>query len=769
MKRTSSEADGVNLGLLIVLMLLCFLIISVGTLWFRQTLYQDRSSFSELYFTAPTMLPNIISFLTPYNYDFTLRSREKEIADLNYIEGYELYALYDITESKYSCISAYREKIFLDWTNESLYNLLEQNRNSDVIEPLIVLPSFSRIINWSTYNLEFGFQPPVGKGYLVVFFADQEGIKYRITLDNVKNAVLLDDIIVSENLSIRDGNNKFTLSVDGVNISLIHNNAVLFRKEHPDTQNGSFGLYTQDAYYIIQNFLVYQESPIVIPDRGTVLHYSIGDSLLWENYHRVIGMRSRSTMMLRANEVWNQTIDCEKDSFYCEFFDLPNDITFFLDEKNLSAVIGTIPVINNINQVLYPRNRNISFIDWEAFNITFSHGAIPAGDRGTILLNFGEKWAIMITRNNSYFLRPHDEGIMIDEIRNPPKKNSTLENVTINVDSENIVLIINDELVFRRDSPEDYTSGNMEMHIKNHFVMVNPIHLNNQDPECNDPFSFVFCEVKLETFRTPSQRQSESFADYSIEYSRPEAPITDYFPPDEKNIPRLLEIPVENPFIPDKKVILDRPGSQVVNSSNFSLSYSYQTLDGARIVEIGFMDSRGDDVLVMTVFENEDSILFYYFEEGMPVTFSINHTVNSSMPHSAAITVQNLTATFLFDGRVIYKVPFNLTSGTFFVSARNTYAEFGNIFLNIRDRGISRVFRLNEDPCELKLVYRNTTEGNISISPGQAMNFKRQLNISEDFDYGKVFVQVYGSGGLNITEPLAIHFWFIRGDERHDP
>jgi hypothetical protein len=39
------------------------------------------------------------------------------------------------------------------------------------------------------------------------------------------------------------------------------------------------------------------------------------------------------------------------------------------------------------------------------------------------------------------------------------------------------------------------------------------------------------------------------------------------------------------------------------------------------------------------------------------------------------------------------------------------------------------------------------------------------LNISHGFDFGRVFVKLYGSEGLNQTEPLAVHFWITRKGE----
>ncbi|MBN2423045.1 hypothetical protein JXB41_07515 [Candidatus Woesearchaeota archaeon] len=796
-------------SILIYAMIIGLVITFIATYYFRVYVYGRKDSFTELYFPEPDSLPNWIKLNKEYNFSFGIRSNENSSADYRYNYGIELYNLYDEIESKYKCLSKYRDKIYLTWTNETgNFSLINKTKQFPEIEDLIVYPDYEKKLNWSQYTMQTGFSQPLGLGRVVIFFRNETDIKYFITIDEQENYTTFNGKITYRGIDLHKGNNDIMIVVLDNRIKMYLNKDIVINEKSDDLYDGSFGFYTNDAYFNIGGYTAYKESLVVVPDQDTIWPYEISRGFINKKISEIRELRSKSIPLISSSEEYNETIDCEEEPFYCGYFDLANDISFFLNETNLTKVAEKVPVVEyDVNFRMFPLNVNSSNINWTDFSIQFSHTQIQPGSKGAIILKFGNKWAVMLTRNNSYFMRPLEGGILIDEIRNPVKENQSMDFVNMTIAGNNLKLKINDKEVFIKELPADYTDSYLELFIKNTYLFIDSINIKNLDKDCGDPLNFKFCELILEVAGSGSRssRQSEEFrVDYTqyetdasgfnlFQYAQEEKEETfyDYISgnyslfEDDPLMPVIdiiikkkelnetvseplkykIDIPVENPFIPDKRIVFNSLSSVVVNSSNFSISYGINSYDGARVEEIGLLDFYDNEILSMYVLEKQDRIIVLYYDGSDYMTETISHTINESKSHMLGLDVIKGNVMFIFDNRKIYELAnTGIDSGQFFVGSRNTHLEMGDVHVDIRDKGISKTFGVNEDPCELRLIQRWEFVDNLRLEPSESINITGKFNVSHDFDYGKIFVELYGSGGMPEDKPLEIHYWVMRDD-----
>lgn len=318
---------------------------------------------------------------------------------------------------------------------------------------------------------------------------------------------------------------------------------------------------------------------------------------------------------------------------------------------------------------------------------------------------------------------------------------------------------------------------------------MSPIKIINNNPDCKDPLKFEFCELTLETSirrtTTITQQESNYRIDY-VEHSFEKAVFNlfDFSPQDLEqlglnlsmnetlnetiNITQIkkvktpvLNLPVYNPFIPDRRIVMNTPNTLVQNATNFSIEYSFVPLDGAYIYEAGIADFAGNEILSMYVLARKNQVIIY---NGVSQTSqTINVYINKTASNSLKFEIQNGDAMFYLDRDIIHEVPnTGIKSGQLFIGSRNTYLDMRGATISIEDsiRGIN----IREDECELKLIYREEKRGNLTLAPDQTTNIRSTFSINQDFDYGKVFVELYGSTGTNVTHPLEVHFWVIRND-----
>jgi len=742
--------------LLIVILLIGIVVTSLAV-WFFRFHLNHEPYFSEVHFDDPDGLPSWVRQGENNSYEFSIKSFENQTRNLSYLTRIDLYNMYDETEEKYSCISRYREKIYMRWTNESDIRILPEQSD----------PGFSRMyalpaaaLNWSRYTMDLGFPPPTGTGRLVTYFSNGSEVKYFFIIDQKSKVVTFNNISKPYDIDLARGNNKLRIITSDGNISVKVNDVLLFHEEVTELAQGSFGLESADAYYTIDRIKLYQDTPVVVPDRSTVLDYSVSMSEIMQRIQDMRDMRTRSIEMERTFQTdWNESIDCENEPFYCEYFDLENDISFYLPEKNLTRVVEKVPV-EDISYRMSPWDMENSSISWEEYQITFLHDRIPEGSTGAVIFKMGNLWALMLTRNNSYFMRPSGDGTMIDEIRNPPKEDAMFDLVNISV-GKNITLQLNGEFVFSRESPEEYTDGVPELYIKNAFIFTEPLHVLDLDPECQDKLMLRYCELVLESTvrrRVTSSAQTEEFRIEYVQNSGQSAPLIEEGE-DPVKPKETFTFPIYNPFIPDQRIVFNT--LIIENETSFGLDYNYQGLDGARIFEIGLLDENGTDIVSMYALEHQDRVITYYGAEGR----SEQHfaLTNITQPHNLGISVAGGNVTFSFDHKRIRRITgTGIDGGEFYIGSRNSHVDFGNIGFH---RGnISRSFSINQDPCELRLVHRSEDRKQLSLSPGEEAKVTESFTIAHDFDYGKVSVRLFGSGNMPDNESLEIHFWVMRDD-----
>ncbi|NTV24362.1 MAG: long-chain fatty acid--CoA ligase, partial [Nanoarchaeota archaeon] len=465
---------------------------------------------------------------------------------------------------------------------------------------------------------------------------------------------------------------------------------------------------------------------------------------------------------------------------------VPNQhaLKLYLEERNLTKAVEKIPVLKQqVNYHLYTQDNEESRIDWDDYEIRFMEGILPVGDRGALILKFSEKWAVMVTRNNSYFLRPDENGIVIDEIRNPLKSNRTQEEVVFNISMGKITMFIDNTTVFVRDLPNDYRNGTFDVYMKNTFLYLSTISIKKHDAGCADPRVLMFCDLQLETQRTRQQVATEQQDGFRIDeimhessetslglgsFSRELMPgnMTNTSGNATRNITIYssdFRVKITNPFIPDRRLVFNTPSTSIVNKTNGSIDYSYQALDGARVMEIGFEGIDGQELLIMHVLERSNKLVISGFREGTFSTVEINMLTNMTLPHSLGLSINGSKSSFYFDGRYIYSITgVNTSDGHFFVGSRNTYTDLGTI--NLRTDTVYKRFQTKDDPCELRVVYHERHPSDIIMQPGEELIFHNTFSVSQDFDFGKIFVDLSGTSNVSANDSIGVHFWVMRDD-----
>ncbi|MBU0756896.1 MAG: hypothetical protein KKF44_02425 [Nanoarchaeota archaeon] len=797
--RTDRDKD-ILYNVLIIAMIIGFVIALPLSINFRKTLYEPNAPFTELFFDKPDDLPNWIKTDKVYPFSFHVKSNEDEIKKFTYKFGVELYQLYTEIESKYHCLNKYRDTTYIEYTNETEnISLFFQPKLFKPIQNLAVLPEFSKTINWTSFYMETAFSPTRGMGILKIYFRDEKDIKYIVTFDEQKKQILFNNKITYRSLDLKRDNNKIKFDTDEHNLKVILNGIIVVDEQFENLTHGQFGFESQDGYFGISGFTVYKETLYPIPDTGEVWQFRLNDNYMHQRIAELKSIKTKTISLDRTSKLYNQTVDCEIEPFYCQYYDLPNDISFFVDTHNITEVIDKIPVTRgNLAYNFFPSAYEKTNNDWSAFEINFSHAQIMEGNPMTNIINFADKWSIMMTRNNSYFIRPiNATTIQIDEIKNPQKSNETrVEFISIKVDSEKIRLFLNDIEVFTRDTPYDYTNGFVELDQKNGYMVFSPIELSNNDTECSDPYSLKFCKIFYEPYFRGPTRQIEPEEDYEIQYYSYDPNnnqmnifeyTTGYKEVDNLSIlmndsfftgidisvlnktptvKHTLNYPIYNPLIKDRRIIMNSLSTRIANATNFSVEYSYESIEGVRVMEIGLQDFAGNEIVSIYAMENQDKIVVYCYDGKETIIDEMPVFINNSEGHTLKLEFIEGNGYFQLDRKTIYQLnKTKVKDGFFFVGSRNTYVEMNGIVIR-KDNGYYNQISLSDDPCELKLISRFEEEKILRLSPDETVSLSGNFEIlnSTDFDYGKVFVELYGSSQTNESNPLEIHFWVMRDD-----
>ncbi len=776
-KGKKGKAQGQPLTrLLIVILSVCLVVTGLAYYWTQTKLYGADEPFAELYFSNPDSLPGKVNPHEEFIYSFVIKNNEEQKRTYSYTSGVELYNLYDLTESTYHCLSKFRDKTFLEWTNETKgFKVFPTDRRIPEINPMMVFPHENNIIDWERYTIEFKFSSSAGRGQLAFLFGSSDQTQYSIVIDEFSDEVLFNDAVVHTGLVLKKENNWMRIKAENGIASVYLNDELIYSAGHTDLFNAGFGFASQDHYYTVSGVKAYRDSPFVVPDRGTIIEYTMDQNFVRKKIRELGGLRTKSVRLLRDFQEYNESIDCEKEPFYCNYFDIPNDISFFLKNTTVTEVVEKVPVLErNINYVLFPYQENVAHINWTNFDLSFSHAPLPQGSKGHIILKFEDKWAVMITRNNSYYIRPYEEGIVIDEIRNPLGEHRGLHSVRIGVNESEISLLINDEQVFSKRTPQSYTDGSLQVYVKNVFLSIGSITLLRNHVVCDDPYSFSFCELILESSVVGQRRAtSDQQQDFRVDYTEPESQqqslnLLANTKPSWNNETSTVafDIPVYNPVIPDRRIVFNTPTTAISYSKEFRMNYRYQSIDGANAVEIGLLDPQERELVSMYVLERQNKIVSYYDDGVHERVIEIPRFINTSTPHTVKLEVIDGDVFFFFDGKEVYRIrKTGIDSGQFFIGSRNTYLELGNVHLY--NQGQRKTMKVSDNPCELKPVYKRGDAKEVELEAGSSVTIQKTFTIKRDFDYGRFFVDLQGSSSMNESDSLGIHFWVEREDN-HD-
>lgn len=753
------DFDGLLLKVLLITTVIGIVIAATAGVFFRDYVYGVPHPFTTLAFTEP--LPHVVTNGTEYDYGVEIASYENEEKTYAVEYSIELFRIYNETEERYRCMSDIRQKHFVEWSNETVVPLeIPFEHRSEGIPDFFIDPKWRRNITWDQYTVEFKIEKHLGEGIFSFYFANASHVKYVMTINEHNGKIYLNNQEVADNITLEKQNNYVVVKVSGNDVKVYLNEEYIGSFKHMHPTDGQIGFVTRDAFYGIAQLYAYEESKIVVPDRDTIISYDIISRDYQRIFQQVRDTREKSVRLVRAFERYNETIDCSKEPFYCEYFDLPNDISFALDTLNLTRAMEKIPAIDeNINYRLFPLNKEQSVINWTTYKIRFSHDQLSEGSKGVMVLKFSDKWAIIITRNNSYYARPVGEEIVIDEFRNPPKKNTTQDFVDVIINERNITFLISNETVFVRITPRDYTNGSLDILVKNVYLFINPVLMTNSEEQCDNPYSVNYCQLTLEIMtRMPEQIEIDENVFTFIETGVRTPTI------EQINVSRPVvmdPIPVSistyNPYIPDNQVVFNTK-TTYINSSNYSMTYGYTNLDGSRVNELGFIDENGKRRMAMYSYERRNLTRIYY--EGR--LYNIRHFTNMSRGHAIGIEVRGDSTMFKYDYRTILHL--NGTTplpGYFYFSNFETYAEIGGAVLQVDD-GYKRLQVDQADPCIPRRIYFETVKENITIPAGGSAEIKKRFLADRFFDYGKVSVHLNGSSSENGT--LHIHYWVISDD-----
>ena len=294
---------------------------------------------------------------------------------------------------------------------------------------------------------------------------------------------------------------------------------------------------------------------------------------------------------------------------------------------------------------------------------------------------------------------------------------------------------------------------------KNTYSTVRHVSIHNLDGECNtngEEF-YSFCEItyefKTKRPKTPKINLSQ-YGSLKIPEKLKEQK-TQYAP--KELIPEIDKVK-----IPTKTTAFNGPISIIENETNMSFGAEYKYLDGEGLVDIKLHDLDGNTILDLNTDAANKKAKLTYTINGKEHSIEYKVKINRKIWQRWQIKLFDKNTKIYLNNTEIFSIPLKVKTGYFSMTTNGTHIEKRHTYIQDLKTGKRINFPLLEDPCKLRLVYREDLySGNITIDSEKERIFENNFTLNTYFDYGKVKVSVNGSSNTNNTA-LETQFWMVR-------
>lgn len=700
------------------------------------TLSHTKASFSSAAFLNPDNLPNLVKTNSEQSVSYEISSFEDDDTEYVVQSNVELYRLYDTSEGLHRCLSPYRKKYFVAWTNSTELQYV-QTPKENIVQDLHITQDIDPLV-WSEVNLYFSLGKLFGQGEFVIYYGKiNASPDYVIRIDTRDGNIYLNETYMNKiNVSKENDNGRISYK-DGY-LNFVYEDELLFR-EAIDSDSGQFGFESRNGLFLLNKMIVSQYFPIEIPDRGNVINYQFSDEFFYNELSRIRNNIAKSYNFIRQYTTRDEITYVPRvcNDFDCTYTQSTDQALLLENRTNITPYILDLPW-NNITLPFWHVARDDIEIPWTALNITGDRPILPRD--ASISLFFDEHLVFTITNKSISALYTEYNNI---RIRQYPLNETTFQ---IEINNKRVTMQT-DHGPVSFDIPFEVYNDTVRLFTINSLSTVSRVDIQRLGCE---PLTFCRLTLLPSVPRRFTNQETISNVGERVEYI-PRIPLRRTSVQNDSE----EELVVSEQFIntiPD--VLTSFNGAQAIikNSSNFSFSLRTKYLDGKGLISLYFKDLN-DTVLFNVTHDLANALLYVDGEEitldATPLTWrriQIGYLENISVS---------------FNGTEFYSGEhWGPADGYFAIETYDSHLEFTNLRLQ-RDN-FARNLPLLEDPCRLRLVYSEVLRNEeFTLEPENSKNFLDTYTLNNFFDYGKVNVDLYGSSNTNDTA-LHIHHWLVR-------
>ncbi|MBN2566880.1 hypothetical protein JXB02_02215 [Candidatus Woesearchaeota archaeon] len=751
------------------------------TVLFSAITKEPDTPFLEAYFNDHKSLPQRVEPFEEYNFSVGFRSTGGDGSAQRYSVNLELYKLYDVTEGTYNCRSQFRDKTHMRWTllNETEQPMLAAMFGQERMEQFVDLwtvyveDEVDHSINMGEYIIDIPFRFASGMGELDIVSWTGERAPFYISIgrDGVVTVFTAGEER-SFKAEFTEGNtNTFSaeISEDTINVSV---NGEVLGSVSPGTtlEQGRIILITRNLAVDLREFSVFRSGDINPLDSLNYLEYKIESSAMMDLNSKLKALKERKVEAQIAG------FEPERDL-----------ITPMLDEIGVEYMASSLP-----SYMLVLENASDLNISYARHAVSVSYET-SSGDGTYVLTGYGKDnetlFALLIHEGLGLTaLYQWEGGIVRYQTRHKELVRMRKHDVALVFSDDNLTVGVDGEIMFVME--EGYlASTRLDFEMMNTRPYIYSFRIASLDERCDDPLYFDVCSYALDirgqyrprNVQEAAVQQGANLTSHmglrgvnlqnlmgvfegagagvmvpvgdngSDEASNQTLIFTSY---DEIRLLGSLlgkEIPY-NPTITDSFISFDGYMARVRNWPTHEFGMSYATLEGARIVSVGFA-FQDEDILKVVIAEGAQEIIIFYNDTYQIVP--INTTIGNWTEFNI-VTDGNLTSIVLEKRQEAVNLSgLDLSNGYYYVSSINTYAHFKHVGVYNPIIHQRKLLIIEEDPCRLrKISDERIGEGLIDITQGDEQRLIERFTIETPFDYGLINVS------LDETN-RSVHYWFL--------
>lgn len=772
---------------------------------------KEPLGFSSVSFDNPDDLPNLVQNGETYSFAYTVQSFENETKEYEIDARLEVYRLYDTTEGIYSCLSPYRQKIYLKWTNESNLTHIKTPDTNEIIPDLRINPDISNPITWDTYHFKFKLGRKFGKGDFLIWFESENKTLYQYTINAERGEILFGEEVIAPVVVARQ-NDQIQIDYNNTHIKFSYNGLEVHEFPIENATNGQFGFESRDIFIDLNQMIVHKDLPVEVPDKGNIWEYSVANNLFFNLLAESKGKATKIFPMsrnyllspqlntgeeepqLEAPALINQSdelfdeiignlnnkteedsgfIQCKND-FACNYLST-QDKEYYVAGENLTSLVTGIPATKYGSRFwLQAREFNDTLIPWDSYKFDASYDSLYFTD--SIFFLWGEEFGLLISKGSYATLIADKGGVSIQQYKFTGQQEFSVsgenrDNFTVFVDKNTLNITVGDKNTYvdLNTINSSLLNSSFRMFHLNTFSSVREVRIKNSRDECKFEEFYNFCEIiyrfdrRAPSGNTPDPNQYGHIYDEETSIINP-LPIPSY---NESDKP-LPETPlIDEIGIPTKTIAFNGPISIIKNKTNVTFGVQSLYLDGDGILDISFHDLQGVPLVTMQGDFFNETINFRYLKNNTQENISINRILQNEEWNSWQIILYEDNVTFKHNNTLIHTIlNYTLDSGFFSISKIRSHFELQNVYTKDNKLNTARRLPLLEDPCKLRLVHSEKLSfSNFTLSPFTNQTFEEDFSISTFFDYGKISINLNGSSNVNKSLNnglLGIQFWLVR-------